>query len=215
MNRQQRTLLFLYSSGNIAGSALGILGLMLYFVVSVLLGGSGLLLLIVPALYAIGWLAVQMLGSPAAELRLRQQLTVGEIRDQLETLVRSIRKRVPKEILVKVESIKDSILQILPNIVDITSADRDIYTIRQTALDYLPETLENYLKLPPAFRNLHPVRDGKTAKVLLLEQLEILDREMREIVQDFYRNDSQRLMAHGRFLESRFQKTDLWFDESA
>jgi hypothetical protein len=129
----------------------------------------------------------------------------------LEALVRSIRKQVPQEILVKVESIKDSILEILPNIVDVTSADHDIYTIRQTALDYLPETLENYLKLPPAFRNLHPIKDGKTAKQLLLEQLEILDREMKQIVVDFYRNDSQKLMAHGRFLESKFQETDVWF----
>jgi hypothetical protein len=210
MGANQRLLLFLYSNGNIAGSALGILGLILFFIISVMLGGSALLLLIVPALYAIGWLAAEMLGSPAAELRVRQQLTAEEIRDQLEALVRSIRKQVPREILAKVESIKDSILEILPNIVDITSADRDIYTIRQTALDYLPETMENYLKLPPAFRTLHPIKDGKTAKQLLLEQLDVLDREMQQIVVDFYRNDSQKLMAHGRFLESRFHETDIW-----
>jgi hypothetical protein len=28
-------------------------------------------------------------------------------------------------------------------------------------LEYLPETLENYLKLPPAYRNLHVVKDGE------------------------------------------------------
>jgi hypothetical protein len=215
MNRQQRVVLFLYSNANIVGSALGILGLILFFVLSVALGGSPLLLFIVPALYLIGWLVVWLTGSPAAELRLRQQLTAGEIRDQLDALVRAIRKKVPEEILVVVVSIKDSILEILPNIVDITSADRDIYIIRQTALDYLPETLENYLRLPPAFRNLHPIRDGKTAKQLLLEQLEILDSQMKEIVQDFYHNDSQKLMAHGRFLESKFQKTALWFEDAA
>jgi hypothetical protein len=212
MTGQQQFLLFLYSNANIAGSALGILGLVIYFVLSVLLGGTPLLLLIVPALYLIGWLGAGMMAGPATNLRLRQQLTADEIRDQLEALVRTIRKKVPTEILVKVESIKNSILEILPNIVDITSADYDIYTIRQTALDYLPETLENYLKLPPAFRNLHPIKDGKTAKDLLAEQLDVLDREMKEIVQDFYRNDSQRLMAHGRFLEKKFKKTEIWFD---
>jgi hypothetical protein len=152
-------------------------------------------------------------SSPAAKLRLRQQLTADEIREHLEALVRSIRKQVSKEVLAKVETITNSILEILPNIVDITSADHDIYTIRQTALDYLPETLENYLSLPPAFRNLHPIKDGKTATQLLLEQLEILDREMKEIVEDFYRNDSQRLMAHGRFLEAKFRKAELWIQD--
>jgi hypothetical protein len=213
MNQQQRVLLFLYSNANIAGSALGILGLIVFCVLSVILGGSPLLLLIVPALYVIGYLAADLVSSPAARLRLRQQLTADEIREHVEVLVRSIRKQVSKEVLVKVESITNSILEILPNIVDITSADHDIYTIRQTALDYLPETLENYLSLPPAFRNLHPIKDGKTATQLLLEQLEILDREMKEIVEDFYRNDSQRLMAHGRFLEAKFRKAERWIQD--
>jgi hypothetical protein len=213
MNRQQRVLLFLYSNANIAGSALGILGLTVFCVLSVILGGSSLLLLIVPALYAIGYLAADLVSSPAARLRLRQQLTADEIREHLEALLRSIRKQVSKEVMVKVESITNSILEILPNIVDISSADHDIYTIRQTALDYLPETLENYLSLPPAFRNLHPIKGGKTATQLLLEQLEILDREMKEIVEDFYRNDSQRLMAHGRFLEAKFRKAERWIQD--
>lgn len=215
MTPRQRFLLFLYSSGNIAGSALGIVGLITFFALSVVLGGSPWLLFIVPALYAIGWLTMELTSSPTARLRLQQQLTADEIREALEALVKSVRRQVPQEILVKVESITGSILEILPHIVDITSADYEIYTIRQTALGYLPETLENYLKLPPAFRSLHPLKGGKTAKQLLLEQLEILDGEMKEIAQDFYRNDSQRLMAHGRFLESRFQKTDLWFEEGA
>jgi hypothetical protein len=209
MTTRQRILLYLYGTPNIVGSALGILGLLLFF------GGliNRFWLLIVLGLYGIGALATPR--SPTYDLRLRNQLTAEEIREELENLVRSIRKRVPKDILAKVESIKNSILEILPSIVDVNSSDYDIYTIRQTALDYLPETLGNYLSLPPAFRNLHPVRDGKTAKQLLSEQLDLLDQQMKEIAQDFYRNDTQRLMAHGRFLEQKFRKTALWFDEAA
>jgi hypothetical protein len=207
MNRKQLVLLFLYSTPNIVGSILGILGLVLLF-----LGVIGKFwFLIVLGLYAIGVLAAPK--SPTYDLRLRNQLTADEIREELEDLVKSIRRNVSKDILAKVESIKDSILEILPNIVDVSSSDYNIYTIRQTALDYLPETLENYLNLPPAFRNLHPVKDGKTAKQLLVEQLDLLDQQMKEIAQDFYRNDTQRLTAHGRFLEEKFRKTDLWFGD--
>jgi hypothetical protein len=209
MDRRQRALLFLYGNANIAGSALGILGLLLFCLISVVLGGSPLLLLVVPALYAIGWLGVSLFEKPSADLRLRHQLTVAEIQSELDSLVRSLRGRVPPEIVDRVLSIKDSIVSILPHIVDLTSADYDIYTIRKTALDYLPETLANYLKLPPAYRNLHPVKDGKTPKQLLLDQLDLLDQKMKEIVQNFAQNDTQQLMAQGRFLESRFGKTDL------
>jgi hypothetical protein len=209
MITRRRALLFLYSTPNIVGSLLGILGLLLFF--------TGLIgqfwFFIVVGLYAIGVLATPQ--NPTHELRLQSQLTAEEIREELENLVKSIRKKVSADVLEKVESIKDSILEILPSIVDLSSSDYDIYTIRQTALDYLPETLENYLNLPPAFRRLHPVKAGKTPKQLLLEQLDLLDQEMEEIVQDFYRNDTQRLMAHGRFLEQKFQDTDLWFGESA
>jgi len=207
MTRKQRILLYLYSTPNIVGSLLGILGLILYF-----LGIIGSFwFFIVIGLYLIGALATPK--SPTYDLRLQNQLTVEEIEQELENLVKSVRKRVSKNILEKVESIKNSILDILPHIVDISSSDYNIYVIRQTALEYLPETLENYLNLPRAFANLHPVKDGKTAQQLLLEQLDLLDQQMQEIAQDFYHNDTQRLMAHGRFLEEKFQKTDQWFAE--
>ncbi|MBN1584285.1 MAG: hypothetical protein JXA89_26485 [Anaerolineae bacterium] len=204
--KRPRFLLYLYGTPNIVGAMLGILGLLLFF--------TGIIdrfwFLIVIGLYGIGVLATPR--NPAYDLHLRNQLSAEEIREELEQLVRSIRKKVPNEILAKVVSIKDSILEILPGIVDVNSSDYEIFTIRQTALDYLPETLGNYLNLPPAFRNLHPVRDGKTAKQLLSEQLDLLDQQMKEIAEDFYKNDSQKLMAHGRFLESKFKKTDLWFE---
>jgi hypothetical protein len=196
--------LFLYSTPNLVGSALGILGLLMFF--SGLIGSYWLL--IVVGLYGIGVLATPK--SPRYQLELHNQLTKDEIRDELEGLVRNIRKRVPKEIFEKVESIKDSILDILLHIVDLGSSDYSVYTIRQTALVYLPETLQNYINLPRAYANLHPVKDGKTAKQLLSEQLDVLDREMKDIAQDFYRDDTQRLLAHGRFLEEKFHKAETW-----
>jgi hypothetical protein len=204
--KRQSVLLFLYSDKNIVGSILGLLGLFMYAVGII----DRFWLLIVLGLYLIGVLATPR--SPQYELSFKTQLTADQIRDKLEDLVRKIRGRVSKDILVKVQSIKASIMTILPQIADITSADYEIYTIRQTALEYLPETLENYLSLPKAFRTIHPVRGGTTAKGLLLEQLELLDQQMEEIVQDFYRNDTQRLMAHGRFLEQKFGETEVWFE---
>jgi hypothetical protein len=209
MTARQRVFLYLYSAPNIVGSVLGILGLILFFAGVI----QSFWFPIVLGLYGIGALATPK--NRTYDLRLRNQLTADEIREDLENLVRSIQKRVSGDILAKVESIKDSILEILPGIVDVNSSDYDIYTIRQTALDYLPETLGNYLSLPPAFRTLHPVRDGKTAKQLLSEQLDLLDQQMKEIVHDFFRNDTQRLMAHGRFLEEKFRKTNLWFGDAA
>lgn len=70
-------------------------------------------------------------------------------------------------------------------------------------------TSQGYMNLPKAYANLQPVKDGKTAKQLLVEQLTLLDIEMKEVVQEVYRNDTQKLIAHGRFLQDKFQKSLL------
>jgi hypothetical protein len=201
--KKQSVLLYLYSTPNIVGSMLGILGLLLFFLGII----QQYWFLIVLGLYGIGVLITPK--NPTYELQLRNQLTVDDIREEMEGLVHKIRGKVPKEIMDQVLSIQASIVAVLPQIIDLGSADHNIYLIQQTALDYLPTALEGYLNLPRAYANLQPVKDGKTAKQLLGEQLDILDKEMKEVTQDVYANDTQRLVAHGRFLQDTFQKSFL------
>lgn len=203
MNRIQKFWLYLYSTPNIVGSALGILGLLLFF--------TGIInqfwWLIVPGLYAIGMVATPV--NQQVDLALRQQLSVDELKAEMDELMRKIKDKVPSEIYSKVERIKASIMTILPYIVDVNSADHSVYVIRQTVLEYLPETLQNYMNLPPAFASIHPIRNGKTARQILIEQLDLLDLQMGEVAIDLAKNDTQKLLAHGRFLESKFRKDDL------
>jgi hypothetical protein len=42
---------------------------------------------------------------------------------------------------------------------------------------------------------------------LLGEQLDLLDTSMKQ--EDIHRNDTQKLVVHGRFLEDKFRKDDL------
>ena len=73
-----------------------------------------------------------------------------------------------------------------------------------------PSCTQHYLNLPTAFANLHPLKEGKTATTLLLEQLELLATTMEDMVEDFHRNDAEQLLVHGRFLEERFHKANLF-----
>jgi hypothetical protein len=69
---------------------------------------------------------------------------------------------------------------------------------------------QNYLALPSVFARLHPLREGKTAHQLLLEQLDLLDGKMREIAADLHHQNSQQLLIHGRFLEDKFRDGQAW-----
>jgi hypothetical protein len=199
-----RLLLFLYSTRNIVGSALGLIGLLLFFTGVI----GALWFVIVPGLYLIGLLGVKT--NPKVELKLSGELDAERIRGELEGLMRKIRDQVPPDILRRVFSIKESIVNMLPQLMQSQISDYNVFTIRKTALEYLPETLENYLNLPKAYANFHPVRDGKTASQLLVEQLQMLDGQMKEIAQDLYRNDTEKMMAHGRFLEEKFDSPDIF-----
>lgn len=203
-NKSQRIWLFLYSTPNIVASALGLFGLLLYFTGII----NSFWFYIVVGLYAIGLIATPR--NALVDLQLRNQLSVDALREDLEQLVRSVRHKIPEESFAKVESIKASILSILPSIIDVNSGDYNIYVIRQTALEYLPDALAYYLNLPPAYASLHPLREGKTARQLLLEQLDLLDVSMQQIVEDFNRNDTQKLIVHGRFLQEKFRKEDIF-----
>ena len=138
-----------------------------------------------------------------------QSVTAEDIRLSLNQLTIKIQKRVPAEVFSVVNNICESISLVLPQIEDINSGEPHIYSIRRTALSYLPESLENYLKLPTSHARFHVIRDGKTATDILLDQLQLLDKEMKELVIDFRQNNVQKLLAHGRFLNSRFGESEL------
>jgi len=196
--------LFLYSTPNIVGAVCGLAGLGLFF------GGvvKKYWLFIVVGLYVAGLLLTPR--NKAVALSLQSELTAEDIRAALETLMAQIRPRVPKEIFAQVERIREAIFALLPTIIDVNSGDHAVYTVRQTALEYLPAALQHYLNLPTAFANLHPLKEGKTATTLLREQLELLATTMEDMVEDFHRQDAEQLLIHGRFLEERFHKADLF-----
>lgn len=206
-----RALLFVYSTPNIVGAALALAALVPHLLLEVLTarGGFALWFIIVLGLYALGYIASWSLQSPKTELRLSQRRTADEIRRELDLLVSKVRKRVGSDVLAKVESIRDSTLDVLPQIVEGGAGNYDLFTVRQTALDYLPETLEAYLELPPTLARVHPIRNGKTAKQILLEQLTLIDDTMKDVVINIHQQDANQLLANQRFLEDRLRRDEF------
>ena len=203
---KRNILLFLYSTPNIVGSVLGLLGLTAYF------GGliKSFWLLIVLGLYAIGFVSTPR--SPTASLSLKKSLAGAEIEKGLEELIRKIRKKVSPKILERVVSIKESISSLIPHLDRMDSSDRNLHVIKQTATDYLPEMLQTYLELPTTFARFHRVQGDKTPQEILLEQLDILDREMKQIIIDLHSRDTEALIAHGKFLKDKFAEGDSWLN---
>jgi hypothetical protein len=198
-----RSLLFLYGNANITGCALALFGPVLMFAGVI---GPGWLA-ITAGLYAVGYLLARR--TPDIERHIEDSISAEETMQRLDRLVGQARPHLGPELVGHLDSVRSSVAEVLPRLVNARTHDADLYTVRETVLRYLPETLANYVALPPVFRNRHPVKEGKTAKQLLGEQLALLDEKMREIVANVATSDAQALLANGRFLETKFRQPDF------
>jgi hypothetical protein len=198
-----RILLFLYSTRNIVAASLALLGPALLFAGAI----RDYWLAITAGLYAAGWL---LTPSPKTiDVDVTRALSTDALMSRLDGLIARARPALPPDLMKRLDSIRSSIGEVLPRLSIDASAGDDLYLVRETVLRYLPETLANYVALPPLFRTTHALRDGKTARELLADQLGVLDTQMREVVGNVARGDAEALLTNGRFLEAKFARRDF------
>ena len=156
------------------------------------------------------------LGARLSRLLLRRPepaapaVDAAAVRRALAANQRLAQGRLPAPAMAKLLKIQHQIAELLPMASEFPTGSRDLYVIQRTATDYLPATLQAYLALPPQFAATKVVENGKTAAQLVDEQLDLLASQLDEIKDAVHRQDSDRLLANGRFLEERFgNRSDL------
>jgi hypothetical protein len=195
---------YLTSTRHLVGALLALLGLAAHF-----LGWLGTWWLpIVIGLYAAG-----VLLTPARtriDRQLAQETRVDELEAELSRFVRSLRGKVPGELLTQTQQIETQLHAILPrlNVLE-AQGDPNAFTVRQVISDYLPGTFRNYLNMPPALRTQASARLGKSPDAVVSEQLSLLSSTLESISADTVRGDADALQANGRFLKEKFGKPDL------
>ena len=110
----------------------------------------------------------------------------------------------PSVIRSRVTRIDRTIRETLPKLPQLGWGSADAYSVVATATDYLPEAVGGYLRLPRDWANSRPIEGGKTALMVLVDQLELLASTMTKMFDAANRADAQALIAHGRFLEAKF-----------
>jgi hypothetical protein len=198
-----RALLYLYSTRNIVACCAALVGPALLFLGIIDKGW----LLITAALYAAGYFATP--APHVVDVGLAQSLSFEDLVERLDRIIRGAKSHLPPAMIGHLESIRRSITEVLPKLAAAGGFDDNLYTVRETVLRYLPETLANYVALPPAFRASRVLKAGKTARDLLTEQLTILDDQLKEVVDNVARGDAEALLANGKFLEAKFSERDF------
>jgi hypothetical protein len=173
---------------------------------------NGLLWLLVPVL-----LGLVALAYFAVRSRLQVRPTAAaapappvpepeDIRRALADLLGSMVGTVAPDILARYESIHRRMLAMIPRLGQLEGTSQDLYIMHRTASDYLPTAVQSYLSLVRTGTNEQRLPDGRTPHQALLEQLDLIETKLADIGEALDRNDLDRLLIHGRFLQARFDR---------
>jgi hypothetical protein len=195
---KMQVLLFFYSTKNLAGSVLALLGLALFFVGVI----DDWWFPIVLGMYAIGWLVAP--ADRELAIQVRNEATQANLTQSVDDLLSQTKNKLPHEAVEHLQQIRTTVTQLAPKLFDGGMAmDYAISLVNAVTRD-LPETVRNYLQLPTAFANLHAVDKGKTCRQLLIEQLALLDTQLSKIAENVFKDDADALVVNGKFLQEKF-----------
>ncbi len=195
---KMRLFLFIYSTQNLIGSALALLGLGLFFVGVI----DDWWLPIVGGLYAIGWLVVP--ADRELEIQVHNEATQANLTQSVDALLSEAKGKLPREAVDCLQQIRQTVIELAPKLFDGGMAMTSAVSLVNAVTRDLPETVRNYLHLPTAFATLHIVEKGKTCKQLLIDQLNLLNVQLSKIAESVYKEDAEALVVNGKFLEEKF-----------
>jgi len=188
---------YLTGRRNLVGSALGLLAAALLVIDPV--GPQGILLVI--GFYLAGVLAVR--GTPKVH---RLGFDPTQVQRSLSAEIAAVAGRVPPDIWIRVQRIELTIrAEIMPRLDCLPLGAPELYLVERTARDFLPMAVETYLRLPGGYATPR----GMTAYQVLVDDLDLLEAQMRRVAETVHRVDMDRLLAQHRFLEDRFRPLDL------
>ena len=187
---------FVLSTGNLAGcaAAAGVTGLFLGGVVHA------------------GWYALASIAYAAGVAAFwrpaPQVLAAGlDTQEYLDWLRKEAIPKLPQEGASRVQSIVDLATEIWPRLKEMQEQGlvqaQNRIQLKQTLTMFLPQLVANYLKLPASYARSHKV-NGKSPLDLMTEQLDLLEKHVREIRDNVYAEDVDALLSTGRFLQEKF-----------
>lgn len=127
----------------------------------------------------------------------------------LDRVREQIAGKVPGIVAARIQRIDVTVRELMPRMDRVGTMTRQGHTVVATAMTYLPEAVEGYLRLPRDFADRRPVYQGKTSLMILCDQLDLLDATLGRISDAISREDANALVAHGAFLAEKFESSSF------
>jgi len=126
---------------------------------------------------------------------------------QMQPLIRQLKKQAGPQVLSILDKIELKMAYLMSHNAQTDESDMfDLskFQITQISKQYLPDAINEYLKLPPDMARTQRLANNFTAEEVLAEQLIRLDHALEELSTSLFEKDAQGLLVHGRFLKDKF-----------
>jgi hypothetical protein len=130
--------------------------------------------------------------------------TSAELVEELDAFEAGLDQRVPPAVASRVARVTATVRETIPRLDQLGAGSYQAHSVIATATSYLPEAVGGYLRLPRKFADSRPIQGGKTALMLLCDQLDLLGYKMDQVFDAVCRADAAALVAHGAFLAEKF-----------
>lgn len=127
-------------------------------------------------------------------------------RERLRPLQNRLSQRAMPQTVSLLQGIEDKLGFLLQRLDDQPRELLDLrpFEVRKIAFEYLPDTLNEYLRLPAGMVQTERLHGEKTAEDALNEQLTLLDTTLHDLAKSLFEKDAASLLIHGRFLKEKF-----------
>lgn len=130
----------------------------------------------------------------------RDPRTRTEVLTGLDRIIAGVQGLVNEDDMATLGRIRASALVALPATdVPLDLADHETWLLRQICIDFLPGALEHYIALPIDLAS-EPVLDGRSARQVLDEQLQLIESRLEQMATRRYRREAGGLLTHARFV---------------
>ena len=130
--------------------------------------------------------------------------TSAELVEELDAFEAGLDQRVPPAVASRVARVTATVRETIPRLDQLGAGSYQAHSVIATATSYLPEAVGGYLRLPRRWADSRPISGGKTALMLLCDQLDLLGYKMEQVSDAVNRADAAALIAHGAFLAEKF-----------
>lgn len=130
-----------------------------------------------------------------------------DVAQQFDQCLAQYGPHLPETTCALLQTIKNALAQLLPRLPQIKTGfllkGDDVFYITQAASRYVPDALATFTAIHRNEQATAISVDGKSAQVLLDEQLELVVQKLAQIQQELLQQDGQKLLMQKRFLQEK------------